>query len=694
MSEGKGRNICKLPVILQNEIIECGHACLVMIFVYHGVSVTLSQLRRLYPTSLQGISLAKLIKISQDFQFKTRVLQIDMDDLLSLQLPAILHWDMNHFVVLKKAHRHRITIHDPAYGEKKLTWKETSACFTGIALELEKEHAGLEPIIKSESLKLKRLFSSIPHLSKNVLKIVFLALLLQGLLLIGPKYFQFIIDHGLKTPDHSLVYWVTAGFLMIKGLEVLTNILRSLLVIDLNNRINLNMGSITIQHLLKLPLSFFEKRQLGDILSRFTSIENIRKIITDNFLENAIDGVMAIFTLILMGFYSPRLMSVILIAMTIYGSVRYLLISQYKINQDAVLKTQSAQLSFFMEMVRGILPVKIFSKEYNFYSRWKNKYIVFLNASTHLSKDNLIFENLKRFLLGITPILTIFLGAFAILHQQITLGILYAFLFYQNLFMDSSSRFIERLLDFRLLQLHLDRLSDILLAETEQRKVIPAIVPIKGEVRLEAITFRYAPMERDVIKQLSFSIHAGEFLAIAGSSGCGKTTLLKVIMGLLIPQQGEIIVDGKYLKEIGIGTYRTVIASVMQEDCLFSGSILQNISFFETEPDERKLFRVTEQAGILEDILAMPMKFHTLVGDMGSTLSGGQKQRVLLARALYSEPKLLFLDEASSHLDVQKESEINRAISKLNITRIIVAHRPETLRLADRVVQLREGVIV
>lgn len=679
-----------LPLILQTEIIECGHACMVMLLQYYNYQIDLSTLRRMFPTSLKGINLAYMVKIAQYFHLTTRVLRLELEQLKSLQTPAIVHWDLNHFVVLKKMYANKVIIYDPAQGRLDLTLDEVSKHFTGIALEVDcQENLYCKKLHKIQKLSCFALLKNINGIGSALTKIIFLAFILQGLALIAPKYLQLVLDNFIALHKFALLYLLTGGFVVLKILEITTTTIRSLVITHLSLLLNYKMGSKIIQHLLRLPLEYFAKRHLGDIISRFGSIENIRQIITNGFIEGGLNGLLAIFTLGMMCWYSIKISVLVILAVTIYIILRLALFKRFKRINEEMLKHQAMQNSNFMENIRGIQPIKIFHKENERIVLWQNKYVDFLNSSLLVSKQNILFGNARNLIFGLEMILVVMLGAILITQKQFTVGMLYAFLFYRSMFADSVSGFVERAIDYRMLSLYLDRLGDIMLRETE-KIISPIIIPKieKGILECKNLVFRYAETEADVIKNASFKVNQGEFVVITGPSGCGKTTLLKLMLALLEPNEGEILIDNCNIKNIGISNYRKNIAAVMQEDQLFAGSIAENISFFDTAADYEQIASCAKLSGIYSDILAMPMQFYTLVGDMGSTLSGGQKQRILLARALYSNPKILFLDEATSHLDLQKESEINNAIINLGITRIVIAHRKETISLADRIINL------
>jgi ATP-binding cassette subfamily B protein RaxB len=277
-----------------------------------------------------------------------------------------------------------------------------------------------------------------------------------------------------------------------------------------------------------------------------------------------------------------------------------------------------------------------------------------------------------------------------------SLGMLFAFMAYKFQFTGRSAALVQRWVAFRKLRLHLERLSDIALSPQDRGMDIaePPASPLRGEIELRDIAFRYSANDPLVLSGVDLRVRPGEHLVITGASGGGKSTLVKVLLGLVTPENGQMFVDGNALDRFGLRNYRSQIAAVMQEDCLFTGTLAENIALFDDSIDYDLLQTVAAVASIHEDIKLLPMKYDTLVGDMGSTLSGGQKQRVLLARALYRQPRLLVIDEGTSHLDPARERQITAAIAAMGVTRISIAHRKETIDSADRVLELRGGRLV
>ena len=679
----------RLPIILQTEASECGLACLAMIAAYHGHQIDLGTLRRRHPVSLKGVTLKSLIRVAKELHFSCRPLRIELAHLSQLQLPAIVHWDMDHFVVLKKVTRGHVVLHDPAYGVRQISISEVGKHVTGIAVELTKTE-GFTQIEEKARLKFSTFWRHMRGTSNALVQILVLSIILELFVIVSPFYLQLAIDEVIARGDADLLLVLFCGFGLVAALTVASNTIRSLILLTLQNSLNLQMGARLFNHLIRLPISYFEKRHIGDILSRFTSIEPIRNLLAEGLIAGLIDGTMAAATLIMMLIYSKMLTVVVLSALSLYLLLRLALYRMLRDRSLNMIYAKAKENSNFIETVRGIQSIKIFNKEDERETQWLNRYSDVLSASIRLGRARVTFKTLNDLLFGFENILVIYLAAGLALDNILSVGMIFAFMAYKMQFVQKSVELVERGIDFRLLDLHLERLSDIALNPVErgQERPLSYVQPIKGKVELRNVSFRYAATEPAVFENVNLTVEAGESVTIVGPSGCGKTTLVKIMLGLLEPSSGEVLIDGVALSGIGVRAYREQIAAVMQEDELLSGSIADNISFFDSGFDKQRMVQCAKLAGIHSDLMAMPMTYNSLVGDMGSSLSSGQKQRVLLARALYRQPKILFVDEGTAHVDVEMEKQIYEGLRSLELTLICIAHRPGVLAYADKVVNL------
>jgi ATP-binding cassette subfamily B protein RaxB len=679
----------KTPVILQTEAAECGLACLGMVASYHGHRVDLASLRHRFSMSLKGATLNHLIEIADRLHLASRPVRVELNELGKLALPAILHWNFNHFVVLTQVKKGVLVIHDPGKGAINLSYSEVSKHFTGIALELAPTQA-FTPKTERQQIKLTRLIGHLHGASSAILQIILVAAAIEVFAIIAPFFMQLVVDNAVVSRDTNLLTVLGLGFLLLALIQIGITVLRSWVVLVLSTSVNLQLMSNLFRHLLQLPMNFFEKRHLGDIVSRFESLNVIQRTLTTSFLEAVIDGVMAVATLGMMLVYSWKLAAIVALAAILYGALRLCLFMPLRMATEEQILRGAKQQTNLLETVRGIQSVKLFNRQLQRRTAYQNLMVDHFNAGIRVQKLSILYRALNSVLFGVENIAVIWLGALFILDGGFSVGMLFAFMSFKEQFTGRVSSFVEKAIEFKMLGLHTERVADIALTEAEtdqhaagQHTAIPASIQIRN------LEFSYASTEPPVLQNLNLDFQEGESVAIIGPSGYGKTTLAKLILGLLKPGKGEILIGGIRLSHIESRIYHDMVAAVMQEDQLFAGSIADNICFFDQAADQAWIEACAQLAAVHQDIAAMPMAYNTLIGDMGTVLSGGQKQRVLLARALYKRPKILVLDEATSHLDVVCEKSVNTAIQQLKLTRIIIAHRPETIASVDRIIDLK-----
>lgn len=701
------RAMSRLPVVLQSEVTECGLACLTMVVHYFGRKTNLAEMRSLLGTSPNGVTLNQLMTHAGRLGLAAQAVRAELESLKYLKTPCILHWGMDHFVVLRKAGRRKIIVHDPSVGEVAYSYAEASDHFTGIAIEFqpnEKFETRQEPklpTLRSIVGNTRGLFSGLAHIFS-------LALLLQLLALISPAAMQWLIDNGLNSGERSLIVTVVAGMGLLMILQLVLGTIRSWMVMYLSMTVGFQWSSKILTHLLHLPVEFFERRHVGDVMSRFGSVSAIQQTVTMGVIEGVIDGIVGIATLVMIWLYSPALAMTAIGAIVALGLLQFLTFEPMKRIANEALVADARVSTNFLESMRGIRSLKLAIRMNQRRMAWQSLTIDSMNVKVRQQWFGIAVSAAATLISGSQRLLSIFLAAMLISRGEFTVGMLFAYLAYQDQFMSGTGGLVKLYFDFKMMRLHFERLSDIVLTEPEDlahldkdgdgdKPIVPMPASAIGEtgasVDFRDVSFRYSEFASDVLNGLSFSTAGSRCTVIAGRTGAGKTTIFKLMLGIYRPSSGKILINGLPIESIPVEDLRSSIACVLQDDVLFAGSIRENIAFFESEIDQARVEECAAIACLHEDIGRMPMGYYTLIGDMGSTLSAGQKQRLLIARALYRKPKILLLDEATSDLDVSTELRINQNLSELSLHRIYIAHRPQTIAFGDQVVQLDGDVL-
>ncbi|EFN8160419.1 peptidase domain-containing ABC transporter [Escherichia coli] len=679
----------RVPVIHQTETAECGLACLAMICGHFGKNIDLIYLRRKFNLSARGATLAGINGIAEQLGMATRALSLELDELRVLKTPCILHWDFSHFVVLVSVKRNRYVLHDPARGIRYISREEMSQYFTGVALEV---WPGSE--FQSETLQtrisLRSLINSIYGIKRTLAKIFCLSVVIEAINLLMPVGTQLVMDHAIPAGDRGLLTLISAALMFFILLKAATSTLRAWSSLVMSTLINVQWQSGLFDHLLRLPLAFFERRKLGDIQSRFDSLDTLRATFTTSVIGFIMDSIMVVGVCVMMLLYGGYLTWIVLCFTTIYIFIRLVTYGNYRQISEECLVREARAASYFMETLYGIATVKIQGMVGIRGAHWLNMKIDAINSGIKLTRMDLLFGGINTFVTACDQIVILWLGAGLVIDNQMTIGMFVAFSSFRGQFSERVASLTSFLLQLRIMSLHNERIADIALHEKEEKKPEIEIVADMGPISLETngLSYRYDSQSAPIFSALSLSVAPGESVAITGASGAGKTTLMKVLCGLFEPDSGRVLINGIDIRQIGINNYHRMIACVMQDDRLFSGSIRENICGFAEEMDEEWMVECARASHIHDVIMNMPMGYETLIGELGEGLSGGQKQRIFIARALYRKPGILFMDEATSALDSESEHFVNVAIKNMNITRVIIAHRETTLRTVDRVISI------
>lgn len=666
----------RLPVILQSERSECALACMAMISSWFGRKTDLNTMRQQHSISAGGASLPDLINIAHATGLEARAVKLELEDLRSLSLPAVLHWNMNHFVVLSKADRKGIVIHDPAVGKRRYTYKEASLHVTGIAVELT-PGVTFEPGNDVERSRLSDLFERYPGFNSTVVQLFVVSLLLQLASIGSAFYMQLVIDEGISRQDRDMLGILALAFLMLALVNTALTYGRAQVQLYFSNQLGFQMAGNVLAHLLKLPTAYFERRHVGDLVSRFGSVREIRRLISEDLITAVLDGVFAVLTLLVMLWFHVVLALVALSFVIVSALVRLASIRHIQLLQEQVIVAEANTSSKLMENMRTIEFIKFYCRELNRLLLWRNAYAEQLNFQIRLSRFTINLEAVYGVLTALENILVIYLAALFVLRGDISLGFLTAFIALKGNFSTAIHSFLEKLVQIRLIRLQLERVSDITCAkkETESLHLSRLRRPVEGTLALENVSYTYPGAATPTLQRVNLHVQAGETLLIKGPSGSGKSTLLKIMAGLLQPGEGVVKVDGVDIRQFGVRQYRDVCAGVLQSDQLLSGSIIDNITLFEDKVDLNRLEEAMRNACIDKFVQSLPMGYNSLIGDMGSIMSAGQQQRIVLARAFYKQPQILFLDEATANLDFATEKLILEAVMAMDATRVLISHR-------------------
>jgi ATP-binding cassette, subfamily B, bacterial CvaB/MchF/RaxB len=684
--------------ILQTEAAECGLACLAMIANYHGYQTDMHTLRQRFALSLRGATLKQVMDMAQGLKLSARPLRLDLDEMNQLQLPCILHWELNHFVVLKKvlSNNKGIIILDPARGERSIGADELSKCFTGVALELA-PMADFVQKKEQRTIKITQLLGKVVGLKRSLVQIFALALALEAFAIVSPFFMQWVVDGAIVAADTNLLTLLCIGFGLLMVIQTAIGLARSWVVLYLSTHLNVQWISNVFAHLIRLPVTYFERRHLGDVVTRFESVHQIQQTLTTSFIEGVLDGLLGVVMLIIIFVYSPTLAWVVIAALVIQGLIAWVSYAPMRRLAAEQINLGAKNQSQLFESIRAVQSIKLFAAENDRQARYVNGLVEMTNRFIATQKLSLSILAISGSVAVFENIFVVWIGANLVIENKLSIGMLFAFLSYKTIFSSRIQNLIRKLIEFKMLKLQGELLADIVLNNGDPSSYPNEILLPREhsndralEFEIRGLSFRYSASEPWILRELNFTVTKGEHLVFTGASGAGKSTLLKIMLGLLNPTKGEILFRGELIQKLG-AAYRCSIAGVMQDDQLLVGSIAENVSFFDQTPDNSRIRNCSSIASISRDVEKMPMQYQTLVGEMGSGLSGGQKQRLLLARALYKDPLVLFLDEGTSNLDIESETDILKKLNDLPITRISIAHRLNVIASGCRTLELVDG---
>lgn len=682
----------RVPFIEQMQQTECGLCCIAMIAEYYKYSVSLYELRDLSGNSRDGTSLYQLEKLGEQLGFNTNCYKIQSDNLKQILLPAIILWEGNHYVVLEKIKHKYFYIVDPALGRRRISrldFEESYSgyvfqCFPGPKFKMRKNKSLWKPYL-NHLLKQRKLF----------INIVLVSLILQLFTLSLPILIQFMVDDVIMVHNPDMLDILLLGIIFLVVFNVAFTFIRGRCLITLNNRLDQKMMESFMSHVLKLPYQFFQLRSFGDILFRAGSLRVVRDLFSNHLINGVLDLGLFIVILLYMIIKSPLLATWVIVL----ASLNFILLivtrkKLIELNQEEILKNTKVQ-GIQTEIFYGIFGVKTAGIENQMYLKWSDSFKKLILA--YRKKDgflNYINTATSTFML-ISPLIILWVGAKQVFTKELLLGELMAFYAISSQFFSLSNSLVQTSSSFILTNSYLRRIQDVFDERKEPTPAHPIKLPkIKGNIELREVNFGYSKYSPPVLIDINLTIKAGQKVAIVGKSGTGKSTLGRLILGLYTNTSGKILYDGLDLKTMDKAILRSQIGVVPQDVTLFNRSIFDNIAIHNTKITMNEVIEAAKLAQVHDEVMKMPMKYHTLISEMGMNISGGQRQRIALARALVHKPSILVLDEATSSLDQINEAKIDKYLSKMNCTRVVIAHRLSTVQNADKIVVLHDGKIV
>jgi ATP-binding cassette, subfamily B, bacterial CvaB/MchF/RaxB len=680
----------RVPVLTQATLHECGAACIAMIANYWGRRVDLEHFRSRMPENSLGSRIKDLVSMAATVGLHGTIRRVaTIEELQREQHPVVLHLREGHFVVFVRVSSGKAIVHDPAKGRTVLKASLVEKAMSGVIISFEPQHA-FEGTAESQQFTLRSALSGLVGIGSPVAQIVSLSFLMQLATLAAPLYIQLVVDQSIARNDSDLLTVLLVGFMMISLVLTVAFFLRRVVTLKLGVAISTSLTGSVFAHMLRLRPGFFEARALGDITSRFGSTTAIKNFLTGPVLDACVDSVTATLALIALVALSPTAALLVVGAVLLEGIIHFSTVALRQRLLQTQLVDEAAEETLFVESVKAMRTIKLSNRENEILARWKSRFGHASESGYQYSFTDSAIKSSTDVVESLGATLIVFLLARSVLGNALTVGEMMSFIAYQMFFGKCAKNAVDTWVNWKTLQVHLGRLSDIMRAPPEQQQT-GTRKRLSGGFELRNIVYAYPGDGKNTLNSISFSAAPGTLIAITGPSGEGKTTLLKVLIGLLEQRSGEVLYDGLPLATLHRPTFLEQVAVVMQDDTLLSGTIKDNVCFFDPMPSDEQIVAVCKLACIHADIMSMPLGYNTIIGDMGNLLSGGQKQRLFIARALYRNPKILFLDEGTSQLDLALERELNDNLARLKMTRVIVAHRPDTFRVADRVLLLSNG---
>ncbi|APH07158.1 peptidase C39 [Bacillus weihaiensis] len=671
---------------------ECGLASLCMVLSFYGNKVPLSELREKYGVPKGGTSLFQIMKIGESYNLDVKGYRVNAPDLREVILPAIIHWENKHYVVLEKIRKRSAVIVDPANGRTKVSIDELNTKYSGFALVM----SPTESFEKKKGISHTRFFLSFVLGKKPLIAfIVLTSLLIQGFALVIPWLTSWMTDKVIVPKDSSYLSTIGYSILILLVSYLIFSGLRGFFIAKLQTAIDRSLMTQFIEKLLNLSYNFFENRSTGELLFRANSNVYIRQILSTKAITFLIDGILLLTYLIVMAQYSLELTGIVFMIGLCVFALLVLSTSVSRKLADKEVSSQSQVQRVLSESINGISDVKVMGLENQVYNDWFDKFNRQLFHAERRSVWTSLINTVASSIQFILPIYLLWLSGKPLLSGDMTLGTVLGFNALALSFITPIISIGNGYGELVYLGSYIQRIYDVMHAKSERGTGQSVFsTPIQGKVEFKNVSYKHNYFSEYSVKDISFEVNPGERLAIVGSSGSGKSTLVKLLLGLYTPNKGTILFDEMESSKYNLKFLRKAIGVVFQEARLFNKTIGENIASERKDISPEDILKAAYQANIHDEIMTLPLNYNTTVSEFGVNFSGGQRQRLILARALASKPSILVLDEATSALDTLSEKIIDEHLSTLSCTQIIIAHRLSTVKNADRIIVMHQGEIV
>jgi ABC-type bacteriocin/lantibiotic exporter with double-glycine peptidase domain len=683
----------RVPYVQQLHVTDCGAACLAMVLRYHGRDTTLDEVRNRLFAGRDGVNALAILECAGQFGLRGQAVRLDLEDLDYLKTGSILHWQMKHFVVLDRIGRKGVEIVDPAAGRRLIPHEDFGKAFTGVALQLEPSQ-GFEALARGES-RVRRYVAKVLAHSGLLTRIVVVSLFAQVLALALPVLTGAVVDRVVPRADLHLLQVLGVGIAGITVFSFFASFLRAHLLLHLRTALDVQMTLDFLEHLLRLPFSYFQLRQTGDLVMRLNSNAAIREMLTSGAMSAVLDGLLVTGYLVVL-LLTHAGMGLVVLALGALRIVIYLgTRRRYRELMTENLQAQAASSNFQVQMIEGIETLKTTGAERRALEQSSNLLVDVMNISIRRAKLAALVDSSLSALATASPLVLLGYGAHLTLQGELSLGTMLAMNALAAGFLGPLSSLVQTALQFQLLGSYVERVDDVLENAPEQQgTTTTAAPPLAGGIELRDVSFRYSEAAPWAVDGVSLQIPKGAQVAIVGRSGSGKSTLARLLVGLYEPVKGKILYDDRDLSHYEFGSIRRQVGFVPQYPFLFAGTIRTNIAMVDATTPLADIQRAAELAHIHDDILEMPLRYETPVASGGGSLAGGQRQRIALARALLRRPPILVLDEATSHLDALAERKIQQNLRALECTRIVIAHRLSSILDSDVILVMDRGRLV